>query len=51
MCCCGGEMLIYHRQQRNRARRVVSDTAHDDLIAIEVVAVDLNAEFFAGVEP
>jgi hypothetical protein len=45
-------MLIYHRQQRHRvARRVASDPAHDDLIAIEVVAVDLDAEFFAGVQP
>jgi len=37
----GGEMLIDHRDQRNRASCVVSDTADDDLMPVELVAVEL----------
>jgi len=46
-----GEVLIDHREQRNYARLVVSDTAHDDLIPIKIVAVNLNAEFLTGLQP
>jgi hypothetical protein len=44
-----GEVLIDHREQRNGVRLVVFDTAHDDLIPVKVVAVNLDAEFLAGV--
>jgi hypothetical protein len=35
----------------NRARCLVPDTAHDDLIPVEVVAVEFDAEFLAGLKP
>ena len=47
----GLQVLIDHRQQWNRARCVVCDTADDDLILVEVVAVDLDTEFFTGLKP
>jgi hypothetical protein len=46
-----GEVLIDHREQRNHARLVVSDTAHNDLIPVKIVAVNLDAEFLPGLQP
>jgi hypothetical protein len=44
-------MLIDDGQQGNRACCLVPDTANNNLIAVEVVAVDLDAKFLAGLQP
>jgi hypothetical protein len=43
-------VLIDHRQQSSHAWCVVSDTPDDDLIPVEIVAFDLDAELLTGLK-